>query len=226
MTALKLQHSRVLAELADGLPQHVSHLARIAGVKPHQLNGFWQQMPAHIRGLLRQHDGQWRLVRPLALFNEEALQRLGAERGFQTTLKHECTSSNDEILNLARTSPEQAHKSLCVAHLQTKGRGRQGRKWTNRLGECLMFSFGWVFDKPQHELGSLAPAVALACRRALATSGLEIQIKWPNDLVAGRDKLGGILIETVRNEGKTAAVIGIGINFVPVPYNHLRPHET
>ena len=214
MTALKLPHSRVLAELADGLPQHVSHLARIAGVKPHQLNGFWQQMPAHIRGLLRQHDGQWRLVRPLALFNEEALQRLGAERGFQTTLKHECTSSNDEILNLARTSPEQAHKALCVAHLQTKGRGRQGRKWTNRLGECLMFSFGWVFDKPQHELGSLAPAVALACRRALAASGLDIQIKWPNDLVAGRDKLGGILIETVRNGGKTAAVIGIGINFV------------
>ena len=214
MTALKLPHSRVLAELADGLPQHVSHLARIAGVKPHQLNGFWQQMPAHIRGLLRQHDGQWRLVRPLALFNEEALQRLGAERGFQTTLKHECTSSNDEILNLARTSPEQAHKALCVAHLQTKGRGRQGRKWTNRLGECLMFSFGWVFDKPQHELGSLAPAVALACRRALAASGLDIQIKWPNDLVAGRDKLGGILIETVRSEGKTAAVIGIGINFV------------
>ena len=214
MTALKLPHSRVLAELANGLPQHVSHLARIAGVKPHQLNGFWQQMPAHIRGLLRQHDGQWRLVRPLALFNEEALQRLGAERGFQTTLKHECTSSNDEILNLARTSPEQAHKALCVAHLQTKGRGRQGRKWTNRLGECLMFSFGWVFDKPQHELGSLAPAVALACRRALAASGLDIQIKWPNDLVAGRDKLGGILIETVRNEGKTAAVIGIGINFV------------
>ena len=214
MTALKLPHSRVLAELADGLPQHVSHLARIAGVKPHQLNGFWQQMPAHIRGLLRQHDGQWRLVRPLALFNEEALQRLGAERGFQTTLKHECTSSNDEILNLARTSPEQAHKALCVAHLQTKGRGRQGRKWTHRLGECLMFSFGWVFDKPQHELGSLAPAVALACRRALAASGLDIQIKWPNDLVAGRDKLGGILIETVRNGGKTAAVIGIGINFV------------
>jgi len=58
------------------------------------------------------------------------------------------------------------------------------------------------------------PAVALACRRALAASGLDIQIKWPNDLVAGRDKLGGILIETVRNEGKTAAVIGIGINFV------------
>ena len=85
MTALKLPHCRVLAELADGLPQHVSHLARIAGVKPHQLNGFWQQMPAHIRGLLRQHDGQWRLVRPLALFDEEALQRLGAERGFQTT---------------------------------------------------------------------------------------------------------------------------------------------
>ncbi|MCI4000810.1 hypothetical protein MM716_36930, partial [Klebsiella pneumoniae] len=44
--------------------------------------------------------------------------------------------------------------------------------------------------------------------------GLDVQIKLPNDLVVGRDKLGGILIETVRTGGKTVAVVGIGINFV------------
>lgn len=214
MTDLNSRHWALLAALSDGLPQHVSQLARAAGMKPQQLNGFWQQMPGHIRGLLRQHDGQWRLVRPLAVFGEESLQQMAGKHGFRVQLKHECSSSNDEIMALARRSAGLAHKALCVAHFQTKGRGRQGRSWVNRQGECLMFSLGWAFDKPQYELGSLALVVALACRRALADIGLDVNIKWPNDLVVANDKLAGVLIETTRVENKTVAVIGIGINFV------------
>lgn len=214
MTDLNSRHWALLAALSDGLPQHVSPLARVVGMKPQQLNGFWQQMPGHIRGLLRQHDGQWRLVRPLAVFAEESLQQMAGKQGFRAQLKHECSSSNDEIMALARQSADLAHKALCVAHFQTKGRGRQGRSWVNRQGECLMFSLGWAFDKPQYELGSLALVVALACRRALADIGLDVNIKWPNDLVVANDKLAGILIETARVENKTVAVIGIGINFV------------
>ena len=214
MTDLNSRHWALLAALSDGLPQHVSQLARVVGMKPQQLNGFWQQMPGHIRGLLRQHDGQWRLVRPLAVFAEESLQQMAGKQGFRAQLKHECSSSNDEIMALARQSADLAHKALCVAHFQTKGRGRQGRSWVNRQGECLMFSLGWAFDKPQYELGSLALVVALACRRALADIGLDVNIKWPNDLVVANDKLAGILIETARVENKTVAIIGIGINFV------------
>lgn len=214
MTDLNSRHWALLAALSDGLPQHVSQLARVVGMKPQQLNGFWQQMPGHIRGLLRQHDGQWRLVRPLAVFAEESLQQMAGKQGFHAQLKHECSSSNDEIMALARQSADLAHKALCVAHFQTKGRGRQGRNWVNRQGECLMFSLGWTFNKPQYELGSLALVVALACRRALADIGLDVNIKWPNDLVVANDKLAGVLIETMRVENKTVAVIGIGINFV------------
>ena len=214
MKDLNSRHWALLAALSDGLPQHVSQLARVVGMKPQQLNGFWQQMPGHIRGLLRQHDGQWRLVRPLAVFSEESLQQMAGKQGFRAQLKHECSSSNDEIMALARQSADLAHKALCVAHFQTKGRGRQGRSWVNRQGECLMFSLGWTFDKPQYELGSLALVVALACRRALANIGLDVNIKWPNDLVVANDKLAGILIETARVENKTVAIIGIGINFV------------
>ncbi|WP_308904153.1 bifunctional biotin--[acetyl-CoA-carboxylase] ligase/type III pantothenate kinase [Neisseria subflava] len=214
MTDLNSRHWALLAALSDGLPQHVSQLARVVGMKPQQLNGFWQQMPGHIRGLLRQHDGQWRLVRPLAVFAEESLQQMAGKQGFRAQLKHECSSSNDEIMALARQSADLAHKALCVAHFQTKGRGRQGRSWVNRQGECLMFSLGWAFDKSQYELGSLALVVALACRRALADIGLDVNIKWPNDLVVANDKLAGVLIETTRVENKTVAVIGIGINFV------------
>ena len=70
MSALQPRHWQLLAALADGAPQHVFALSKMLGLKPQQINGLWQQMPPHIRGLLRQHDGQWRLVRPLAVFDE------------------------------------------------------------------------------------------------------------------------------------------------------------
>ena len=205
-------HWKLLARLADGEAHHVRTLSPYVGVKPQQLNGLWQQMPAHVRGLLRQNDGYWRLVRPLAVFDETGLQQLAA--GFDARLVHECTSSNDLLLADARSENPAVHRRLYVAHSQSKGRGRQGKSWQSRLGECLMFSLGWTFDKAQAELGPLALVCALACQRALQQQGLAAQIKWPNDLVVGGDKLGGILIETVRSGGRTHAVIGIGINYV------------
>ena len=63
-------------------------------------------------------------------------------------------------------------------------------------------------------MGGLTLAAALACCRVLRDLGVPAQIKWPNDLVIGGEKLGGILTETVRCNGQTAVVIGIGINFV------------
>lgn len=214
MSALQPRHWQLLAALADGAPQHVFALSKMLGLKPQQINGLWQQMPPHIRGLLRQHDGQWRLVRPLAVFDEARVQQIATAHGFQTALLNECPSSNDCVLEKAKQSPQAAHRALVVAHQQSCGRGRQGKSWQNRLGECLMFSLGWAFERPQHELGALALVAALACRQALHKLGVHAQIKWPNDLVMGADKLGGILIETVRSGGRSVAVIGIGINFV------------
>jgi pantothenate kinase, type III len=205
-------HWRLLAALSDGLPQHVSQLARQVGEKPQQLNGLWLKMPGHIRGLLRQHDGYWRLIRPLAVFSAQSLA--AAAPGFSVELLHSHPSSNDVILAQAKQNIASVHRRLCLVHEQTHGRGRQGRNWHSRIGECLTFSFGWVFDMPQAQLGALSLVVGLACRNALAKLNVAAQVKWPNDLVAGDGKLGGILIETVRAEGKTAAVIGIGLNFV------------
>ena len=205
-------HWRLLAELSDGLPKHIAALAGKAGVKPQQLNGLWLKMPAHIRGLLRQQDGYWRLVRPLAVFSDKCLSAVAG--GFRAELLHTHPSSNDAVLMAAKRDIDAAHRYLCIVHEQTKGRGRQGRSWYSRIGECLTFSFGWVFERQQGELGALSLAVGLACCNALRRLGVPVQLKWPNDLVVGSDKLGGILIETMRSGGKTAAVIGIGLNFV------------
>ncbi|WP_107727389.1 bifunctional biotin--[acetyl-CoA-carboxylase] ligase/type III pantothenate kinase [Neisseria weaveri] len=227
MMSLKPQQWQLLAALADGTPCHVSDLSRLIGIKPQQINGFWMQMPPHVRGLLRQYDGLWRLVRPLAVLDAEKIGQIGVQSGFRAVLHNECGSTNDIVLEQARQSVERAHRFLCITHSQTQGRGRQGKAWQSRLGECLMFSFGWAFDKAQHELGALAPVSALACQKVLNRFGIPAQIKWPNDLVVGGDKLGGILIETIRHGGKTVAVVGIGINFVlPKEVEHAASVQT
>ena len=81
MTDLNSRHWALLAALSDGLPQHVSQLARVVGMKPQQLNGFWQHA-GHIRSLLRQHDGQWRLVRPLAVLPKNLCNKWPENRVF------------------------------------------------------------------------------------------------------------------------------------------------
>ena len=200
--------SQLLAALADGEPRHVTELARVAGHAPASLNALWQQAPAHLRGLLRQRDGFWHLVRPLALLPTDY-----RHPRFQAAVLEETASTNDELLDLVRAGGD-IHRRFVAAHHQRSGRGRQGRAWQSRMGECLTFSIGWTFARTQAELGALAPLAALACVRALASLGCPAAIKWPNDLVSGTDKLGGILIESVRRDGLTHAVIGIGINFV------------
>lgn len=200
--------TRLMTLLADALPHHVTELAQGCACKPHQLNALWQNTPAHIRGLLRQKDGFWQLVRPLALLPEQF-----AHPFFQAAVVQQTVSSNEDLLQRARDG-EAVHRHAVIAHMQTAGRGRQGRSWHSRLGECLTFSIAWTFAQEQAQLGALAPVAAHSCWRALAALGCPVQIKWPNDLVVGTDKLGGILIETVRRNGQTHAVIGIGINFV------------
>ena len=212
--SLHKQHWLLLAVLAKGQALHVSQLSKQVGVKPHQLNSLWQQMPKHIKELLCQQDGLWRLIKPIAIFSAEQTKLIGQRHGFQVALEHECTSSNDILLSQTRQNATDIHRQVCITHSQSAGRGQQGRTWQHRLGECLMFSLAWSFPQPQHQLSALTLTVALACYRSLNKLGIKVQIKWPNDLVIGNLKLGGILIETVRQESKTVAIIGIGINFM------------
>ena len=201
--------SPLLITLADGVSHHITQLAEIAQCTPQQLNSIWQNMPTHIRPLLRQQDGGfWKLARPLALLPENF-----AHKQFQISVLPQTTSSNDVLLDKIRAG-ENIHKQIIAVHQQTAARGRQGKTWQTQIGECLMFSLAWTFERPQAQITAIAPLIALACQRALAKHGCQAQIKWPNDLVVGLDKLGGILIETIRKNSITHTVIGVGINFM------------
>jgi len=102
-----------------------------------------------------------------------------------------------------------------VAEYQSSGRGRQGRTWFCETGNCLTFSVLRHFKKKPSLLSGLSLVIGLAIIRTLkAFSIINIQLKWPNDILYEKKKLAGILIEIrVRPDGTTFAAIGIGVNF-------------
>ena len=137
-------------------------------------------------------------------------------------------STNTRLLERARTD---ARPCLLVAEEQTAGRGRQGRAWASAPGASLTFSLALPLAPADWSGLSLAVGVALADALEPADGprrqDLRIGLKWPNDLWlldppdagAGRSigrKLGGVLIETVASAERRIAVIGIGLNLLPL----------
>lgn len=120
-------------------------------------------------------------------------------------------STNTEA---ARQAALGVPEGLCVvAREQTAGRGRRERSWASPKDAGLYVS---VVLRPTLE-ARLWPlvtlAAALAVRDALGEAcGLEADIKWPNDLLAGGRKLCGILAETAEGARGRAVVLGVGVN--------------
>ncbi len=108
-----------------------------------------------------------------------------------------------------------ANGIVCLAEQQTNGRGRRGRTWISPFGRNLYFSTLWTFNGGASALDGLSLAVAVAVRRALCQLlGTEdILLKWPNDLLLGRRKVGGILLEMLGDPADFCqVVVGVGIN--------------
>ena len=112
---------------------------------------------------------------------------------------------------------------LLVAEHQTAGRGRQGRVWQAAPGASLTFSLALPLAPSDWSGLSLAVGVALANALDPLADGAppRIGVKWPNDLWLVDDagpgrKLGGILIETVAAGTRRLAVIGVGLNVLPL----------
>jgi BirA family biotin operon repressor/biotin-[acetyl-CoA-carboxylase] ligase len=122
-------------------------------------------------------------------------------------------STNTEAKRLAAAGAP--HGTICIADHQTGGRGRMGRSFHSPAGTGLYLSVLLRPECPASELMHLTCATAVAaCDAVEHATGLRPGIKWTNDLVWGRKKLGGILTElSLGQDGQVAyAVIGIGIN--------------
>lgn len=152
---------------------------------------------------------------PRAIENWLADAGCTAERVVETI--DETASTNADLMARAREAQFE-QPVLRAADFQYEGRGRQGRPWLALPRHALLFSVGM----PLAELPASLPSITLACGVALAecmkARGVDVQLKWPNDLRIDNRKLGGILSElAVDDEARFTLVVGVGINL------HLEP---
>ena len=122
-------------------------------------------------------------------------------------------STNTHAKELAaRGAP---HGTVLIADSQTGGRGRMGRSFYSPAGSGIYLSMLLRPGCPARDLMHLTCATAVAAADGIqAATGLRPGIKWTNDLVVGKKKLGGILTELSLDSCGNAeyAIIGIGIN--------------
>src|SRR5277367_2805098 len=135
------------------------------------------------------HFGYRLVSAPDALHADDLLARLGPAKiiGRDIQVFEETTSTNDVIEKLAHDGVKEG--VVVFAESQTKGRGRLGRKWISPAHKGLWFSILLRPDLRPQETTQLTVASATALRRAIESeTGLQPEIKWPNDILIGGDR--------------------------------------
>ena len=123
-------------------------------------------------------------------------------------------STNDDVRALAHQGAPQL--TTIIANQQTAGRGQHGRSWTGQPGKSLHLS-ALLRPADLHHLSAAPVRIGLYLAQALEELGLlNVQLKWPNDLLVKGRKLGGILCESVTGR-QNFVVAGIGINVLQQP---------
>lgn len=127
-------------------------------------------------------------------------------------------STNNYAAKLAEL-PNWENGTVIVADQQTDGKGQRGNKWIGEQGN-LFFSMlvDLTFLKPDQSW-RWSQAVAIALHETMSTfTQDQLWIKWPNDIVSSKGKLGGILIEnSVSSRGVEHSIVGIGVNTQNAP---------
>ena len=150
------------------------------------------------------------------LFDRTRFEQLRAARGISLGtplhLFESVGSTNDEAKRAARAGAPGG--ALFLTEHQSQGRGRREHTWSSPPRENLLFSLVLRPDIAPSMASPLALVAGLAVREGLAALGVvNAQIKWPNDILVGRRKLAGILIESqLQGASLAAVVLGIGIN--------------
>lgn len=150
---------------------------------------------------------------PDLLWAPQLVAERGCALGRTLHIVDRTSSTNDDAKRGAKEGA--AHGTTWVAETQTAGRGRQGRTWTSPAGEGVLFSVLARVDCPPARLPRIALVAGLAVRDAVARAvpGVDVKIKWPNDVLVESRKIAGVLVEAVTAGARVeAVVVGVGIN--------------
>jgi len=200
--------------LADGAVHSGADLARVLRCSR---TTVWKQLhQLRAKGLeITGAPGRgYALRQPLELLDRTTiLEQLDTATIWESLDVYAVTDSTSERLR-SMQAPAPGNMRVVLAEYQTGGRGRRGRPWVSPYGSGLCLSTSWCFPIVPETLPALSLAAGVAVCRVLARfEPIELGLKWPNDVVAGSGKLGGLLVD-VQGEsgGPLTVVVGVGIN--------------
>ncbi|MEW6109650.1 MAG: biotin--[acetyl-CoA-carboxylase] ligase [Nitrospirota bacterium] len=155
----------------------------------------------------------YKLIESPDLSEEEIMMYVKGDFWKRIHLYKSLDSTNDIATSFAMKNMTDSG-IVIIADSQNRGRGRLGRKWSSPPGVNIYMS---IILKPEIEPRDatlITVLAAVACAGALRKiCGLEVMLKWPNDMMVADKKIAGILTE-VRSEPDRikTAIIGVGIN--------------
>ena len=207
----------LLRRLASGQILAIESLSRELDSSVESLHGAIEAF--QIRGLDVESlsGGRVCLRSPIEVLDRDtvlAVMGAGSRRSLEALdVLFEVGSTNQVLLDLARDG-EPAAPRICLAEVQSAGRGRGGRPFFSVLGGNILLSILWRIETPPEALLGLSPTIAVAVARALELEGVDgVGLKWPNDALVGARKVCGILLELGQDRrGRRVLVAGIGIN--------------
>ena len=130
-------------------------------------------------------------------------------------IKLDATASSNDWLKEKLLSGSCVDGQVVWVKNQTKGRGQRSKTWVTDPGKNLTFSLLKQFPSLSvHHSFLINCAVTLSIVAAVKERiDIDLKLKWPNDILSGKNKIGGVLIENmVKGDRIGSSIIGIGIN--------------
>ena len=135
-------------------------------------------------------------------------------------------STNNYALSMKGTLPFK-EGLVVTANYQTGGNGQRGKFWESSVGENVLVSIVIEPNIPAKDQFLLSQCVALALYDLLTLYTDDVSIKWPNDILVGKQKIAGILIKNILKGNEiTHSVIGVGLNVNQTKFKVYSPQAT
>ena len=213
MSPLSVTRLALLRALADGAWHGGSELAQRLGISRAAVSKQAQSLAVWGAHVSTQRTRGYRLDGGLDLLHADRLQQLlhGVVPADGIELFDSMPSTNSHLMARIVAGDRPA---VCLAEHQSAGRGRRGRHWHSPYGRNLYVSVAQRYENGPAALAGLSLAIGAALAQLLAGLGVaQLHLKWPNDVLCGGGKLGGILIELQGDtQGPCWAVAGLGLN--------------
>jgi BirA family biotin operon repressor/biotin-[acetyl-CoA-carboxylase] ligase len=204
----------LLRRLSDGRFHSGEALAQAFGLSRASIFNMMAQAEAMGLAVHAVRGRGYRLAEPVEWLDADTIARdLGEMAGSYALHLHDSLASTNAALMAAALDSAPDGTLVCAEH-QPAGKGRRGRGWHSVPGGSLTFSVLWRFETGLQSMAGLSLAAGLAIARAINRhSAHPVQLKWPNDVLAGYRKLAGVLVEVQGDmHGAAFAVVGIGLN--------------